>query len=352
VDLLCGDEVDTVAFLTGVGVQTIVDGAHLLGRVDELRASLARKRIAARGPKAANAVRRLGVHVALIPPEPYTSDALLESMATTWDLRESTVLVQLYGARVPRFTDGLAGLGARVLSVAPYRWERPLDEEAVYRLIEDVAEGWIDVVAATSAIQVDHLFDIARERGYEAELRKGLALPRVLVAAQGIICASAFENKGVTVGLIPPHASMGSLVKEIARRVSAAATDGASPPPLAPGTTIAVLTAADVHSIDEVRPAIAELPAEVSISVLAGRTRKAARAVEQAAIERGLALRTVQPDSRGRHAADALVRGADAVIILTRDGRGIGRLLQLAERYAKPTRVVTCAPAGSTTAVW
>jgi hypothetical protein len=92
--------------------------------------------------------------------------------------------------------------------------------------------------------------------------------------------------------------------------------------------------------VEEVRPAFAQLPADASIAVLAGRSHRAGRAIEQAALERGLALRTVEPDTGTRHPADQLVRGADAVLILTRDGLRIGRLMQLAERYAKPTQVV------------
>jgi uroporphyrinogen-III synthase len=346
VDMLCSAEIDTAVFLTGVGVETIAEGAHLIGRADEMLASLARKRIAARGPKAANAVRRLGLQVQLVAPAPFTSDSLLDAMSD-WNLRGSRVLVQLYGARAPRFTDRLVRAGARVIEVAPYRWERPVDEDAVCRLIEDVAAGWIDVVAATSAIQVRHLFDIARDRGVEADLRRGLDLPQVLIAAQGVICASAFEDKGVAVDVISPKASMGSLVMEIARRCSA--PPGAEPAlsPLPGGAVIAVLPARDVDSIDEVRTAIAQLPSDTSLAVLAGRTHKGARLVERAAIERGLPLRTVQPDDGGgHHPADELVRGADAVLILTRSGLGVGRLLQLAERYAKPIRVLRCPASG------
>ena len=162
VRLLCGDEIDMVVFLTGVGVQTSVEGARRLEREADLLAGLSSKRVAVRGPKALNAVRRLGVAVDLVAPEPFTSVCLLESMAREWDVRGQSVLVQLYGAPAPAFTDGLRQLGATVREVSPYRWERPVDEDAVVRMIEDLGAGWIDVLAATNAAQVDHLFDIAQ----------------------------------------------------------------------------------------------------------------------------------------------------------------------------------------------
>jgi hypothetical protein len=84
-------------------------------------------------------------------------------------------------------------------------------------MIEDLADGWIDVLAATSAVQVDNLFNIAHDRGRHEQLRVGLATPRLCVAAQGIVCASAFARLGVTVDVVPPRASMGALVVALAR---------------------------------------------------------------------------------------------------------------------------------------
>jgi uroporphyrinogen-III synthase len=342
VDRLCGGGLDAVVFLTGVGVQTIVEGARHVGREQQLLDGLAAKWVAARGPKAQNALRKLGVRVDIVAPEPYTSESLLSAIAARWDLRARTVLVQLYGAPVPAFSAGLAALGAQVIEVAPYRWERPLDEDAVARLIEDMVAGWIDVLAATNAAQVDHLFGIAHDRGYERDLRRAVAGPRPLVAAQGIVCASAFEKRGIAVDLISPRASMGALMLEIARHVSQLPPADSRPAP--DSGTIAVLACADV-SLEDVRPVVRELPITSTVAVLAGKRRRAERALEQAAVECGLAVRAVVQKPRDGHPADFLVRGADRVLIVTRDGLAIGRLLQLAERYAKPVRVVRLAGA-------
>ena len=51
-------------------------------------------------------------------------------------------------------------------------------------------------------------------------------------------------------------------------------------------------------------------------ALLAGRQRKLERAVADAAIARGLAVRTVPPARDGRHPADDLVRRADHVLVL------------------------------------
>lgn len=344
VRLIRGDEVQIAIFLTGVGVQTIVEGARRLGCEEQLVKGLARKRIAVRGPKALNAIRRLGLAADLIAPEPFTSECLLQTLTAEWDLLGKTLLVQLYGAPVPAFTDGLRRLGATVLEVSPYRWERPLDEDAVARLIEDLGAGWIDVLAATNAAQVDHLFAIARDRGSEVleNLRRGLAMPRLQIAAQGVVCASAFKRHGVEVDFISPRASMGAMIVEFARGVGSAPRVAESVRPvLNVDETVAICFAATVAS-QEISSVIGELPAATTVAVLSGKGRVGERMAERAAVQCGLAVQTVQPAQAGCHPADTLIRRSARVLIFTGDEAesSLGALLQVADRYAKPARVV------------
>jgi uroporphyrinogen-III synthase len=341
VQLVCDKAVDTVVFLTGVGVQTIVDAASHRGCLADLVAALKQTRIAVRGPKTLNAVRRLGVGVELAAPEPFTSTSLLEAMSRDWELRNHRILVQCYGAPVPAFTGGLKQLGAEVIEVSPYRWERPLDEDSVIRMIEDLAEGWIDVLAATSAVQVDNLFDIARDRGREQELRTGLDTPRLCVAAQGIVCASAFERRGVTVNVVPPRASMGALIVALGHAFDQA------PPPTVPaadcdGAGVVALLVARSAGPKEVGRAVGDLAPSVTLALLSGKNRRAERLAEDVAVRRGLAVHAIAPAGAGHHPADKLVRQADRVIVVNRDrdDPDVSTLLRLARRYAKPAHVI------------
>jgi uroporphyrinogen-III synthase len=338
VQLVCEQAVDAVVFLTGVGVQTIVDAASHMGCYAEFAAALRRTRIAVRGPKTLNAVRRLGVMADLVAPEPFTSVSLLELITREWNVQGWRVMVQCYGAPVPAFTGGLTLLGASVVEISPYRWERPLDEDAVMRMIEDLAEGWIDVLAATSAIQIDNLFDIARDRGQEHQLRAGLAVPRLCVAAQGLVCASAFERYGIPVDVVPPRASMGALVVALARTFDATSSDPISAP--APRGVVAVLMARSARP-EDVGHAVSQLPPTTTLAILSGRGRRAERLAEDVAIQRGLAVHVVSPARAGRHPADALVRQADLVLVVSRaaDDPDVGPLLRLAQHYAKPAQV-------------
>jgi hypothetical protein len=208
----------------------------------------------------------------------------------------------------------------------------------VVRLIDDLAEGWIDVLAATNATQVDHLVQIARDRGRADELERAWTLPRLRIAAQGVVCAEAFRRHGVRVDILPPRASMGALVLEIARRVVTMPTDTES---ARTDGRVALLVSPDVEA-RELDPVLDQLGPGSTVGVLSGRSRRAERSAERAAIERGFALEQIRPVCDGRHPADQLVRWANTVFIVARRQR-VGALLQLANRYAKPVRVIRLA---------
>jgi uroporphyrinogen-III synthase len=210
---LCSDDVHIAIFLTGVGTATIFEAARRQGREPELLAALARKRVVVRGPKPVAVLRKAGVRLDLLAPPPHTTQELLAALAA-WDLRGQRVAVQLYGAPNPEFLDALTARGAEVITLSPYAWDRPVDAEPVLRLIDALRAGSVDVLAGTSASQVDNFFDIAREHGHETAVRQ--ALQRIPVAAQGPVCAAAFERNGIPITITPPTGHMGALVLAIA----------------------------------------------------------------------------------------------------------------------------------------
>lgn len=343
VNLLVGKDVGAAVFLTGVGVRTIAEAANQLRKMDELRKSMPAIRVAARGPKTENALMSLGIRVDIAAPAPFTSDTLLEEIQRSWDLRGEVVLLQLYGAPVPRLASGLRQMGASVVEVSPYRWEWPADRDAVVRLIEDVREGWIDVLVATTAAQVENLFAIAKDHGSEQSLREALARPRTLVAAQGTVCARAFERQGVAVDLVPPHTSMSALLLHVAEHLETPATLPPRQPLSSRVETVAMMPTMDILG-EDLTAAIDAVPEQSRVTLLGGKAQKAQRALEEAAVRRGLAVHTLMPDTKADHASDELVRQADAVLIVTKTGVGTRQLLQLAHRYVKPVRVIHLDP--------
>src|SRR5438105_1801492 len=102
VDELCDDAVSVAIFMTGVGTTTLLDAARVRGREAELLAALARKRVAVRSPKPLAPLRKAGVRVDLMAPEPHTSPVLLQALAD-WPLDGRRVAVHLYGGPDPEF---------------------------------------------------------------------------------------------------------------------------------------------------------------------------------------------------------------------------------------------------------
>jgi uroporphyrinogen-III synthase len=104
--------------------------------------------------------------------------------------------------------------GLHVLRVPVYRWALPEDTGPLEHAAAGLVEGAFDLAVFTSAVQVEHLFRVARDR---AALRDGLA--RTIVASIGPVCSEALEAHDVHPRLEPSPPKMGPLVALIATRV-------------------------------------------------------------------------------------------------------------------------------------
>jgi uroporphyrinogen-III synthase len=224
IERLTEDRFAAVIFLTGVGCRILLEWAEPRGLLPSIQAALARTRVVARGPKPVQVLRQRGVRVDFVPPEPNTSEELLDGLRS-WDLAGRAVGLQLYGGTTPYLTmlrSGLATLGARVDEVAPYHWEGPADDRPVRELIARCVAGEIDALAVFSSSQIHNLFAIAEEYHQGEALRHALNDPHVLVAAVGPVTAQAIAEHDVKVDLQPEHPKMGHLLKAIGEHLSMA----------------------------------------------------------------------------------------------------------------------------------
>ena len=212
---ICDGTVEVVVLLTGVGTQALVETAASMGRQEEFIRCLDQRTVIARSPKPARVLRRHKVHIDVMPPEPYTSEALIESVRNV-ELKDRKVAVQAYGGPNGYLTQGLAGLGAYVEEITLYSWGLPEDHTPVIELIDDLAQSKIDAVAFTSQPQAKNLVTIAAKAGKEGSLRDSLNRPSVAVASVGPVCTRGLNKSGITVDLEPDHPHMGNLVQAIA----------------------------------------------------------------------------------------------------------------------------------------
>ena len=221
IDDICAGRVDIAVMQTGVGTRALFGAADELGRGPELMAALARLTVIARSPKPAAVLRRNKVRIDLMPPEPFTSEDLLASIADM-ELAGREVAVQAYGGPNNLLTRTLRERGANVREVSLYSWGLPDDLTPVRELIGKLDAGEVDAVAFTSQPQVPNLLAIAAMSGQEGTVRRCLNSERVAVASVGPVSTRRLTQNGLKVDVEPEHPHMGNLVLALAEWLNAA----------------------------------------------------------------------------------------------------------------------------------
>ena len=214
-------EVDVVIFLTGVGTRALVSVVERTGSRESFLTALRRTKVVVRGPKPMAALRELDVPVWLAIPEPNTWRELLAALdakASEQPLAGARVAVQEYGVSNADLLDGLRTRGAQVTRVPVYRWALPEDIEPLKAAVNAVARGEVHVVMFTTATQVVHLLQVARDMNLEAAVLKGLA--RMVIASIGPTTSEELHRHGLAADLEPSHPKMGFLVREAAERAA------------------------------------------------------------------------------------------------------------------------------------
>jgi uroporphyrinogen-III synthase len=210
---------DIVIFLTGVGTRALSRVVETVYPLQQFVASLRKVSVIARGPKPVAVLREWGVPIALTAPEPNTWREILSALdenAGTMPLPGRPVAVQEYGVLNHHLLEGLAERGAQVTSVPVYEWGLPEDVGPLRAAVAAIAREEIDVVLFTTAMQVNHLLQIAVEMKQEDAVR--VALSRILIASVGPTTSERLREYGFAADIEPTHPKMGYLVSETALR--------------------------------------------------------------------------------------------------------------------------------------
>ncbi len=223
----CSGRIDAVTLLTGVGTQALVSTAAAMGREEEFIHALDQLTVIARSPKPARVLRQHKIHIDVMPPEPYTTADLVNSLEN-WDLSGKVVALQHYGGPNRPLVQHLQDKGAQVREVTLYTWGLPEDEAPVLAMVDALAAGAIDAIAFTSQPQVGNLLTIAANAGREAALRAALGAGSkpadgakdrgAVVASVGPVCSRRLREAGIPVDVEPEHPHMGSMVLALAER--------------------------------------------------------------------------------------------------------------------------------------
>jgi uroporphyrinogen-III synthase len=200
-DALSAGCFDDVIFLSGEGVERLIDAADVSGIRERVLVSLSRIRKLTRGPKPAGALQRLGLTAELSSAA--SVPHLIESLRTC-GLAGRHVGVQVFGDDpCVSLLTFLEEIGAHVHPVFPYRCAPACNVRELLVIVEAIGRGQIDGVTFSAALEVSRLFEVARSRGVEATLRAGLA--RAQVAATNPIVAGCLQDLGVRVDIVPPR---------------------------------------------------------------------------------------------------------------------------------------------------
>ncbi len=207
---------DYLILLTGVGTRTLVEAIASRYSRERIVAALQKTTLVVRGPKPAAALRELGLKPTISVPEPNTWREVLSELETKVDIKGRRVAVQEYGKANPELIAGLEARGARVVRVPVYRWALPEDTRPLREAMQKFLDGQVDIALFTNAIQVEHIFQLAREKKLDQPLLR--AFNRVVIASVGPVCSEALEQFGLKADLEPEHPKMGHLISTVARR--------------------------------------------------------------------------------------------------------------------------------------
>jgi uroporphyrinogen-III synthase len=212
-DRLFGGEFDMLVLMTGVGTRQMNRALAEAYQETAFADALSKLTVVARGPKPVAALREMGLKAAIIAPEPNTWRELLKA---TEGRPERRIAVQEYGRSNEEFLEALRARGAEVTPVRIYRYGLPEDTGPLREAARRLAAGGFDVAMFTTAVQIDHLLQVANEMGVEAAARAGLA--KCMVASIGPTTTESLEEFGLHPAMEPSHPKMGILVREAAER--------------------------------------------------------------------------------------------------------------------------------------
>lgn len=206
-----------VVLTTGMGFDTLLEAAERLGKEAELLELLQSTKIAARGYKTVNALKKRGLSPE-VRDDDGSSEGLIRSIEVAGhaaNLAGVKVLLQLHGDPAPKLVAWLEDQGAKVLQLLPYRHIAP-PEEQLQLLMEDILGGNVDAVAFTSAPQVRFLLDYAAKAGRREQLLAALEGP-VVALSVGKLTAQGLREAGLQRVIAPAEERMGSMMVELAK---------------------------------------------------------------------------------------------------------------------------------------
>lgn len=213
---LFNGKIDILICTTGVGTQMLIDALETTYDLEEILDALRTVTLVVRGPKPIRVLKKYKVSYEVTVPAPNTWKEILETMDNhekTSSLTEKKVAVQEYGESNEDLLSELKQRGADVIPVRVYRWELPDDIEPLMKGIQAVVDRKVAMALFTSKTQIDHVMQIASEKGMGSLLKE--AMNDLFIASIGPVCTGGLRSYGIKVDFEPTRSKLGVFIREI-----------------------------------------------------------------------------------------------------------------------------------------
>jgi uroporphyrinogen-III synthase len=215
---LIGADPALLIFLTGVGARALLRLAESVGRETDLRATLERAKVVARGPKALGALKGAKVRVDWLPNEA-TVEAIVAGL-DQFEVAGRTVGIQWSGFVDDQLRAELRRRAGRVVELDLYRHVAPANEAPVLALLDAIRSGGVDFLTFTSAIGVREFFALAERHGRDDDLHSALQSRSTVPVAVGPVTGAALTEVGVPEYVVPAIHTTGGMFRAIEEWVS------------------------------------------------------------------------------------------------------------------------------------
>ncbi|MFP4628027.1 MAG: uroporphyrinogen-III synthase [Halobacteriales archaeon] len=163
--------------------------------------------VAAIGPRTADALREVGLHVDVVPDR-YDSSGLVEALAGDVDGRRVEVARSDHGSGT--LIRGLEDAGAYVHETVLYRLGLP---DGAGRSVDATLAGEVDALAFSSSLTVERFLDLAADRADPETV--AAAVHGAVVGAIGEPTADTLRAHGVAPDVVAPSATFEALAEAV-----------------------------------------------------------------------------------------------------------------------------------------
>lgn len=207
--------IDELLVASDFGFRAWIRAARDWGLADRLIAGFGPARLLASNPRAADALREIGLSEIWSTAAASTEELVRYLLAQP--VSGKRIVVQSDGVGVAELCHALRTAGAEVFEVRTYRFQPPAHADLLRRLTDQIVNRQVDAVAFTAAPAVEHLFSQATADHNLERLRTMLA-GEVPALCLGSLGAGPLTDAEVT-ALVPAAPFLEELVALACTRV-------------------------------------------------------------------------------------------------------------------------------------